>query len=149
MRADEAQAQREAIAQRLNAGHGINAIARELGCSRSTVRFVDRALQDPHATLADARLLRSPTRPTLPPTVEAVILALRQAQPTLGPRMLHAHLTRRVSDYELDPAVVPSPATIGRLLQREGLAVKPVGPRDARHYPDEYPREPGTLTIDG
>jgi transposase InsO family protein len=76
------------------------------------------------------------------------VLALREANPTLGPRMLAATLARQAATAA-EREAVPSPTIISRLLRAKGLAIKPIGPKDFRAYPDERPKEPGTFTIDG
>lgn len=148
MNAPESEALRSIIAALLSEGLSISDAAKEADCSRSMVYKVSRLLVDPEATLTDRRLSNRGRPAIYAQEITEAVLALRAANPTLGPRMLAATMERQAIT-EAARAAVPSPTIISRLLREKGLAVKPIGPKDMRAYPDERPTAPGTMTIDG
>lgn len=146
--ADDTEALREAILLALNEGLTPSQVARRLGCSRTTVYKVKKLIEDTMTDLKDKRR-GNKGRPTLYSTaIWAIVLQMRMDNPTMGPAMLHHTLVRNAAAHHINPEDVPSPASIAQLIHRHGLAVKPVGPRDMRVYPDAKPTAPGVVTID-
>jgi putative transposase len=97
-------------------------LCREYGISRKTGhKWINRYRERGSVGLVDGR--RRPRGAPLATSAEMVleIVRLRQAHPNWGAKHLRQILIRTADDLE----AVPSPATIGRILQRSGLAPGP------------------------
>lgn len=138
---------RAAIAASLGSGRTPTQIARDLDCSRGTVYKVASDLTDGVLSL-DRRTYGNGHYSTWTEVTREVIMTARHRNPSWGPRMLYAHLARDPTG-PIPREELPSPATIGRWLHEAGVARRPIGPRDVRHYPEPWPHEPGTVTLDG
>lgn len=149
MKADASEALRLAIAMRVAAGDHPVAIARGLGCSQRLVFKVRGLLLDPEVSLLDGRRANPGGPRKYPQAVRDAILALRNRHPSWGPLRLESELTRHAERYQLAAGDIPGATTITELIHDAGLANKPIGPRSSRPFPDEYPHEPGTFTLDG
>jgi transposase len=103
-------------------------LCREYGISRKTGhKWINRYRERGAEGLIDGR--RRPRGAPLATSAEMVleIVRLRQAHPSWGAKHLWQILTRTADDLE----AVPSPGTIGRILQRSGLAPGPERPQGA------------------
>lgn len=147
MNSDDVNVLRRSIAAALALGQPPTSIARDLGCARSTIYKV-MADQARGIASIDKRATGNGHYPSWTDQVRAVILDTRGRNPSWGPRILYAHLARD-PNCPIPRDELPSPSTIGRWFQEAGLARKPIGPRDTRHYPDPRPTQPGTVTLDG
>jgi transposase InsO family protein len=128
-------------------GANVAALARRCGISRTTAyTWLARFAADGPAGLED-RSRRPHTSPRrTPATIEAQLLALREAHPAWGGRKLRARL------LALEPGLaVPQPSTITALLRRAGLLVPPTGgqPRPWRRFEHEAPNALWQLDFKG
>ncbi|MFN2200282.1 MAG: integrase core domain-containing protein [Caldilineaceae bacterium] len=139
---------RQTIAQLLNEGRTPSQIAKALDCSRTTIYKVRNLLQDSQADLQDGRHSNSGRPQLYEDRIWELLLTLRTSRRSMGPDMLYYTLVRNAEEYGIEAADIPSPSTIARWIHSEGLAVKPIGPKDMRAYPDKRPTRPGTFTLD-
>jgi transposase InsO family protein len=109
---------------------------------------VKKIMEDPNRSLEEDNR-KSNGRPyETPEGVIKAILELR-AETDFGPRLLWATMKRDPQKFGIEkPELLPSPATIGRLIQNEGLSKHAIGPGDNRAFPIDSVNEPGWLTID-
>lgn len=142
--------QREKIAELLNEGATVSHISKMLDCSRVTVYKVMRLLDDPEANLTQDRRENNKPDDTLIYSKEVVdrIIAIRQNLEA-GGRMIYHTIMRDPRAFGFNPAEVPSPSTISRIIRDAGLATKPIGPKDKRFFPIDEPDTEGFITIDG
>ncbi|BCJ29585.1 IS481 family transposase [Actinocatenispora sera] len=126
------------------AGAAVTEIAASVGVSRQTVHvWVGRYLAEGVSGLADRshRPVSCPHR--VGPDVEVVVAEMRRAHPRWGAKRIRMQLLRR----PLEDVVVPSTATINRILTRQGL----VRPRPRKRPRDSYVRwqRPGPMQLWG
>lgn len=139
--------QRHQILTLLDRGLTVAQVSQRLGCSRTTVyKVVKRKVNN--RPLVDERRGRAGRIPSIKDGAYDAVRQIRADNRTYGPMMIHNRLTRNPSAYGLTHTEIPSPASIGRLIQREGLAYKPIGPGDTRRYPIHTPATPGAVSID-
>lgn len=136
---------RARILARLDRGVAPAAIARELGCSRTTVWKVATA-RPPAAE--DARAANRGRPRLYAEVVRDAVLDARSEAPTAGPRVLYERLRQRATAYGLAASDIPSPSTIARIIHAAGLPARPHAPRELRSFPDTRPQSPGTITLD-
>ncbi len=109
--------ERARFVHRLKGGETMAALCREFGISRKTgYKVRDRYLEEGLAGLMDRsrRPQRSPNR--TPKDIVELIVGLREARPTWGPKKLRWYLER----HHLGVAL-PAESTIAVILKREGL----------------------------
>ena len=122
-------------------------IASQLGCAFSTVYRVLK-----HESYDSGYKSQVPGRKVLfGERMQQIVLRCRAENPTSSGRMLRFFLSVDRQLYGLEPdEKIPSANWIDKLIAKQGLAHKPVGPRSGRCFPlNLYPDLPGTLSIDG
>lgn len=93
-------------------------LARRYGISRKTAyKWIDRYEADPAGGLGTRSRVPHQHGRATPPAVRAAVLALRQQQPTWGPKKLRAVLQRRDAQ-----TVWPAASTMGDWLRQSGLS---------------------------
>ncbi len=100
------------------AGAGVTEVAAQVGVHRMTVhRWVGRYLAEQVGGLADRshRLASCPHQ--APEPVEVLVAELRRKHPRWGAKRIRMELLRK----PVEGVVVPSTATINRILTRQGL----------------------------
>ncbi len=122
-------AERQRMVALADQGWTYAAIAAAIGCSVWTVgRWVRAARRSgPAALVYKSRRPTTPHPLTTPPAIQARIVALREAHPGWGPRLIQRQLRREQS------AVIPSEVTIRHWLRHHGFpslrptTAKPLG----------------------
>jgi transposase InsO family protein len=136
------------IAAALNAGKTYRQIQEELGVTADAIAKTKKIMEDPNRTLDEDNRENNSRPEESDPTIQAAILKLR-AETDFGPRLLWAMMKREPEKFGIaKPELLPSPATIGRWIQNEGLAQHAIGPGDKRAYPIDTFEAPGWLAID-
>jgi transposase InsO family protein len=103
--------------QRLAKDERLTDLCREYGISRKTAyKFKERFERRGAAGLQDGSRAPHVIPHKTAPELEALIVAERRRHPTWGPRKLKSLLEKRFG------RAFPSPATIGNIVQRHGLA---------------------------